>query len=936
MKHLKRGYILLGVIAASLTFHSGGEAAQAPAPKPRAAKPPAQATADVPQVKFEKYTLPNGLQVILHQDAKLPVVHVNLWFHVGSKNERPGRSGFAHLFEHVMFQGSEHASGDYISYVERAGANIFEGGVNGTTSWDRTNYFETVPSGSLEFILWLESDRLATLPAALTQAKLDKQRDVVKNERRQGLENRPYGRAFKLIFENAFPYRHPYSNDVIGTHEDLSAATLDDVKDFFKTYYTPNNLSIVIAGSFDPAEAKRLVEKYFGGIPAGPPLDRPARGAPKLDGERIVEVSDRVPQERTYFVWHSPSFFEPGDAELDLLSTILTDGLSARLNKTLVYDQQLCSDVSSFQLSLEAAGLFVIQATARPGASLARIEQTVTDEMARLAASGPTLAELNRAKNKWEFQFITGLERIGGFGGKADRLNQYNVLLGDPDKFAADLARYRGATVGSLRAAAAKWLDTRNRLLVRFHPERSGRELQVDLDRAKEPALGADRPFRVPEVKSARLDNGMEVLVVERPELPKVAVTLATRAGSVCDPPGKAGLADLTVTTIKMGTRTRPALAIEEAMGDLGTSIGGETDRERATLSFEVLKRNLAPALALFADVVRNPVFPESELAREKKLRLDALAQDSQNPTALASRVAPMLAFGADHPYGRPVRGLPSTVETLTREDFVRFHSDYWKPADSALIFAGDITLAEATHLAQRHFGTWSGRAAPLPSLPEPRPMGPGKVFLLDRQDAAQTVINQVLPGPPRKSPDYFALQLADTIWGGAYTSRLNLNLRQDKGYSYGVHSIPSFYSRAGLWRATGGVQTAKTKESVAEFAKELKFIAGEKPFSEKELADAKANRIRGYAQEFESLGSIGGKIAQLWAAGLPMEELQREPAEFEKASLQEVNRAAQKYALPSAASHLLVGDVAKIEGGLRELNLGEIIFLDAEGKPKK
>ncbi|HVF28485.1 MAG TPA: pitrilysin family protein, partial [Pyrinomonadaceae bacterium] len=399
------------------------------------------AAAPVPKVAFEKYTLPNGLQVIMHVDRKLPVVHVNQWFHVGSKNEKIGRTGFAHLFEHMMFQGSKNAPGEYFSYVEKAGANLFTGGVNGTTDPDRTNYFATVPSANLEYILWLESDRLATLTDVLSKEKLDNQRDVVKNERRQGLENTPYGRSFTLITENLHPAKHPYSWDVIGSHEDLTAATLDDVKEFFKTYYTPNNMSLVVAGDFDPAEAKRLVEKYFGPIPAGPALDRPARWIPQLPGEKIVEAKDRVPQERTFIAWPTPPFYEAGDAELDIAATILSDGLSSRLKKTLVYDKQLCSDVSAFNQSAEISSGFVVDATARPGASLPQIEGIITDEIARFAQSGPTAEELNRAKNKIEYGFITGLERIGGFGGKSDRLNRYNTYLGDPGKFEEDLAR---------------------------------------------------------------------------------------------------------------------------------------------------------------------------------------------------------------------------------------------------------------------------------------------------------------------------------------------------------------------------------------------------------------------------------------------------------------------------------------------------------------
>ena len=424
--------LLASVAPFDLRVHAGG-ADQAAVPAPAA-----NAT---PKVEFEKYTLPNGLQVILHVDRKLPIVHVNQWFHVGSKNEKPGRTGFAHLFEHMMFQGSKNAEGEYFTYAERAGANVFEGGVNGTTSQDRTNYFATVPSGNLENVLWFESDRLLTLTDVTTKEKLDNQRDVVKNERRQGLENQPYGRWYPLISEAVFPKGHPYSWPVIGSQEDLTNASQEDVTEFFKTYYTPNNLSLVIAGDFDPADAKKLVEKYFGDIPPGPALDRPAKWIPRLDGEKLVEVNDRVSLERVYIGWPAPEYFSAGDATLDITARILSDGLSARLNRALVYDRQIATNVTAFNVSGEISGLFVVQATARPGSKLAEIETIVTDEIARLAKEGPTAAEVERAKNKQESEFISGLERIGGFGGKADVLNQYNTFTGDPGRLEADLAR---------------------------------------------------------------------------------------------------------------------------------------------------------------------------------------------------------------------------------------------------------------------------------------------------------------------------------------------------------------------------------------------------------------------------------------------------------------------------------------------------------------
>ncbi len=906
------------------------------------AQPQAQSVASVsqataaalPKVAFEQFTLPNGLQVILHVDRKLPIVHVNQWFHVGSKNEVARRTGFAHLFEHMMFQGSKNAPGEYFTYVERAGANIREGGVNGTTNEDRTNYFSTAPSGKLEYLLWLESDRLATLLDDLTLAKLDNQREVVKNERRQGLENQPYGRAFKLISENLFPAGHPYSWPVIGSQEDLNAATLEDVKDFFRTYYTPNNLSLVIAGDFEPAEAKRLVEKYFGSIPPGPALDRPARWVPQLTSERIVTVRDRVPLARTYLAWPTPPYFDKDEAELDLAALILSDGLSSRLKKAAIYDKQLSSEVTAFNGTSEISDTFVITATARPGVSQVEMEQVITAAIKRLAKDGPTEAELNRAKTKQEFGFVSGLERIGGFGGKADRLNQYNTFLGVPDKFEADVERYRRVTPATLKAAVAKWLDTPNRLLVRFQPETSGRVASTAPDRATVPGIGEDRAFQTPQVKSAKLANGLDIFVVERPDLPKVSVDLATRAGATGDPKGKEGVAYLTLKALNRGTKTQNALTIEDRLGNLGTELGSATSREYSQISFEVLKRNLAPALEVVADVILNPTFPAAEVDRVKKEHLDFLEQGNKDPNTIAARIRSILAFGREHPYGRPAQGLTTTVAPLKREDLVQYYQTFLKPGGSALIFVGDITLAEATELAKKTLGSWKGGEAPAVTIPTPQPVGPGKVFLVDRQDAAQTVVLQILNAPNRTSTDYYSLQLADAVWGGGgFGTRLNLNLREDKGYSYGVFSNRLLLKNAGVWWAQGGVQTDKTKESLVEFAGELKALNGTKPISEQELAAAKTTRTRGYAQQFESLSRIAGQIAELWAYGLPMTRLQQESEQLSKTPLAEVNQIAQKYAIPAQATLLLVGDRAKIEAGVRSLNLGELVILDAEGK---
>jgi zinc protease len=900
------------------------------------AQTPTAAKRDIPALEFEKYVLPNGMQVILHVDRKLPIVHVNQWFHVGSKNEKPGRTGFAHLFEHMMFQGSKNATGEYFVNAERAGANVFEGGVNGTTSQDRTNYFATVPSGNLENILWLESDRLATLLDVTTEDKLANQRDVVKNERRQGLENQPYGRWFPLLFEAAYPKGHPYSWPVIGSQEDLTAASLEDVKAFFRTYYTPNNLSLAIAGDFEPAEAKRLIEKYFGDLPPGPALDRPARWISRLDGPRVIEVNDRVSLERVYLGWPTPEYFAPDDSALDIAARILAEGLSSRLAKTLVYEKQLATAVSSFNISGEIAGLFVVTATARPGSPLDAIEQIIDGELARLAKDGPAPAEVERAKTKYETEFVSGLERIGGFGGKADILNQYNVFLGDPGRLQADIDRYRAVRPEDVRAAVERWLTTPNRATVRFHPEGSSRpDRALTLDRQQQPALGTDRPFVAPAVKTARLDNGLDVLVIERRDLPKVNITFTTRAGATADPPARAGLAHMTVTTIDLGTKTRKALEIEDALSDVGTSLSGSAGREHAQLSLDVLSRHASAALAIVADVVQNPVFPDEEVAREKKRQLDNLAQQDRSPDAVAARIRPILTFGPAHPYGRPVQGLRSTVEPMTRQDLIQFHAARWKPASTALIFAGDVTLDQAVKLAREHFGSWTGGAAPSLTIPAPAPLASARWYLVDRPDAAQTVVAQWLPAPARNTPDYDALVLVDAVWaGGGFGNRLNLNLRESKGYSYGVFSTLALLGRAGYWYASGGVQTDKTRESVAEFDAELKALAGGRPISAEELATARVRRMRGYAQQFESLGRIASEVSELWIRGLPLAELQREYDATAAVTLEQVLGAVTKYVKPDAAGLLLVGDRARIEPALRELKLRDIVVLDVEGNP--
>lgn len=896
------------------------------------AAPAAPEGVAAPRVDFEKFTLSNGLQVILHVDRTAPVVHVNQWYHVGSKDEQPRRTGFAHLFEHMMYQGSKHAPEEYFGYAGQAGANLFAGGLNGTTDQDRTNYFATVPSANLEYLLWLEADRLATLPEALTQAKLDNEREIVRNERRESFENQPYGLVSSLVTENLYPPGHPYSWSIIGSHADLSAASLDEMREFFRRYYTPNNLSLAITGDFAPAEARRLVEKYFGGIAPGPAIPRRKRWVPRLEGEKIVEVTDRVAQARVYMVWPSPPLFETGDAELELAAAILSDGLSARLQRKLTYESNLATQVAARQSAGEIAGLFAISVTARANTQLPQIERMVSEEIARLAGTGPTPQELQRVKVKHEYRFISDLEDIGA-GGKAGSLNSYNTYLGDPGGFARDLARYNDASASTVRSAVDRWLNTRDRLIVRVQPESHLQPtVQPDLDRSKPPALGADRPFVAPQVGTARLENGLELFVIERPELPKVALTLVTHAGAIVDPPDRAGLAYLTTKMLRRGSRGASALEVEDAFGALGASLSDSVGRESSQLSLQVLKRNLNGALRMFADLARQPTFPEDEIAREKALQLDRLAQESSNPKALAARLGEMLVFGQDHPYGRPRTGSAASLGSISRSELLHLYETWWQPGGSALIFAGDITLEEATRLAREYFGSWSGRAPPVPSVGPAQPMGPGQVFVVDRPGSAQTLIEQLLPGAARGSDDYYALSLANTVWGGGFQSRLMKNLREEKGYSYGIYSMPTSLRQAGAWIASGGVQADKTKESIVELNAELANLAGRMPISASELADAKANRVRGYAQEFRTMNQMVAQLAELWSLGLPTAETQRFADRMSQATLSSVNQVARRYAASGPATLLLVGDYAKMAADLVSLGFKHVTVLDTGG----
>ncbi len=879
----------------------------------------------LPKIKFEKYELPNGLDVILHVDHSIPMVTVNVWFHVGSKNEKKGRTGFAHLFEHLMFEGSEHIP-NYDEPMERIG-----GMSNGSTNNDRTNYWENLPSNYLEMGIWLEADRMGYLLPVMDQEKLDTQRGVVQNEKRQGVDNQPYGRANEILMSMLYPPDHPYSWTVIGSLEDLGAATLEDVKDFFKMYYTPNNASLSIAGDFDPEVAKKLVEKHFASIPPGPPIERLKQWMPTLDGVKHTVVTDKIELPRVYMAWHTPALNAPGDAEFDVLADALSSGKTSRLYKALVYEKQIAQDVSAFQASRELSSTFHITVTAREGHTLKEIEKAVDQELDRILKEGITSGELNQAKVNIEASFIRQLERVGGFGGKADTLNQYNVYLGDPDGFQWDLDRYAKVAADDVLKCATKYLDLDKRVIVHFLPQGDLASEKSEFDRTKEPPPLPEPSFSPPEIQSATLSNGLELYLVEDHKLPLLQVNLVLKSGWAADPADRPGAASLTADLMDEGTKSRTALEIAEEIKSLGAFLGSDSSFDSSIVSLNILKGKLEKGLDLMTDIVLNPVFPEEELQRKKKIYLGRIQQESRQPFQSAIKLFLSTLYGEGHPYAQPFTG-SGTVESINaiaRKDLVNFYNANYAPNNAAVIIAGDITLSEARSRIEKAFGSWKKKNVKKASIGEPKPLPSTQVYILDKPDAAQSVIVIGNIGLKRNNPDFTALQVVNNALGGMFTSRINTNLREEKAYTYGAYSTFLGTRGTGPFLSYTQVQTQYTKESIYEIVKELRDITGERPLVGEELKDSKNNLIKSFPQGFETFGSIAGGISSMVTYDLPLDQWKKYSGEVNAVNSQKSVQIAKKYIHPDALLIVVVGDRKVIELRIRELGLSEIHFVE-------
>jgi zinc protease len=879
-------------------------------------------------IPYERFVLDNGLTVIVHEDHKAPIVAINIWYHVGSKNEKPGKTGFAHLFEHLMFGGSEHSSGRYIDAMERIGATD----LNGTTNPDRTNYFQNVPTSAVDLTLWMESDRMGHLLGALDQKTLDLQRGVVQNEKRQG-ENQPYGVTRQLLTQNTYPVGHPYSWTTIGEMADLDAASMKDVQEWFKTYYGPSNVVLVLAGDIDAKTAREKVTKYFGDIPSGPPVAHQQVWVAKMTGTHRQVVQDRVPQARIYKVWNIPEYGSAEADYLDLVSDCLSNGKSSRLYKRLVYEDQIATDAGAFTDLREIGGQFYVRASARPGQSVAQVEKEVDEELARFIKNGPTPEEMKRIKTQYEADLVRGVERIGGFGGKSDRLAQSQVFRGSPDAYKISLKRVQEATAEDLRAAAQKWLSDGVYILeVDPFPDYKN---AAAVDRSKAPETGTPPELKLPKLQRGTLSNGLKIILAERHEVPLVNFTLAADAGFASDASTAPGTANLAMQVLTDGTSKRNALEISDELETLGATLRGSSNLDLSFVSLSALTAKLDPSLDLFADVVLHPSFPENEAKREQKLALSGIEREQNTPATLALRVLPGLLYGAGHPYGNPLSGsgTKESVSKLTREDLVKFHDTWLRPNNSTLIVVGDTTLAEVTPKLEKLFAGWKSGKVPAKNVKTVPIAAKSVMYLIDKPGALQSVLIAGVVAPPRANPREIAIEAMNNSLGGMFGARLNMNLREDKHWSYGVRTIVRDARSQRPFYAVAPVQTDKTKEALVEMNKEFRGIVGDHPVSADELAKIQANETLKLPGSRETLDALGQSVVDVVQFGFPDDYYETYAGKVRALKTSDVNEAAKEVVRPDNLIWIVVGDRAKIEAGVRELNFGEFHLMDTDGK---
>ena len=879
-------------------------------------------------INFTEYTLDNGLRLVVHEDNKAPIVAVNVWYHVGSKNEKRGKTGFAHLFEHLMFNGSENYDDEYFKPFELVGAT----NMNGTTNFDRTNYFQNVPKTALDMALWMESDRMGHLLGAITQEKLDEQRGVVQNEKRQG-DNQPYGKVLYSILAGIYPKEHPYATSVIGSMDDLNAASLEDVHEWFRTYYGPNNAVIVVAGDVVPEEVLKKVEHYFGDIPPGPPIAKKQKWLVTLDRDKREIMQDRVPQARLYKIWGGPSLTEEDNDLLNLAGDVLATGKNSRLFKRLVYDDQIATTAQAGMFNAEIGGLFFSSITAQPGGDLKAVEQAVNEEIERFLRDGITEEELERVKTRRRSAFVRGLESVGGFGGKSDILAQNAIYEGDPGAYRKSMERLEAATPEQVVAAARRWLSA-GAYHLEVHPFPDVAAAGEGADRSSVPDTST-----FPEVKFAKFDraflaNGMELIVANRSAVPVVNIRLSLDAGYASDQFGELGTSSLAMTMLDEGTDSRTALEISDELARLGARFNAGSGIDSSTIGISALKENLDASLDIFADILLHPAFPEHELERLQKMRIARIQQEKTQPVGLAIRIFPKLLYGEGHAYSMPLTGsgTEESVGRISRQSLVDYHETWFRPNNATMIVIGDTSMAEIKPKLERLLGDWEPGITPTKNITEVGLRDAEQVYLIDRPGSEQSIIFAGNIAPAVSDGNEIAVEMMNEIIGGSFTSRINMNLREDKSWAYGAFTLLLDTKGQRPFIAYAPVQTDKTMESMAEVKRELVEFLGDNPATGEEIAKVKSNNTLSLPGRWETAAAVLRDIGEIVNYDLPDDYWDTYADNVRNISAKEIAEAADAVIKPDNLIWVVVGDRKEIESRVRELELGEITFLDQDG----
>ncbi|MFC3303319.1 M16 family metallopeptidase [Parvularcula lutaonensis] len=879
-------------------------------------------------IPFEKFETDNGLTVIVHEDRKAPVVAVSVWYKVGSKDEPEGKTGFAHLFEHLMFNGTENYDDEWFKPLQEVGAT----GLNGTTNLDRTNYFQTVPTPALDRILWMESDRMGHFLGAVTQEKLDEQRGVVQNEKRQG-ENQPYGRVFTNILEGLFPEGHPYSHSVIGSMEDLDAASLEDVKAWFEEYYGPNNAILVLAGDIDAEQAKPLVEKYFGDIEPGPPLTKWESWVPDRETVSRETMYDQVPQARIYRVWAAPGDADPQSTDLAIAASILGDGKNSRLYKELVYDRQIATDVSVFNFENIMSSIFGVVVSVKDGESVEEVEKALDAEIEKFLARPPRKDEVDLVSTKTRASIIRGLEEVGGFGGKAVTLAQGELVAGDPGFFQTELEELEAATVRGVQSAAQKWLKD-NYYQLTVLPFEKGEVAATGVDRSTGlPDVTGETELDFPDVQTAELSNGVKVVLAQRDTIPVVNIAVQFDAGYAADQGGKLGLANFTARMLDEGAGKYDALELAAELEKLGATLGAGSNLDATTVQMSALKENLRPSLDILGDVILRPKFDEEEIERQRTQILTGIAQEKSNPTSIAIRMLPSLMYGPDHAYGMPLTGsgTEDDVQSISRDDLVSFKNRWMRPDNATIYVVGDTTMDEIRPLLERTFGDWKASGPkPEKNIAEVGYAEP-QVVLVDRPGSPQSFILAGHIAPPTGVENNIEITAMNEVLGGSFNARINSNLREEKGWSYGAYSTLVGAEGQRPFIIIAPVQTDKTAESIAEILSELNGFMGENPPTEEELNRVILDNVRSLPGQYETSRAVLGSLLSSGRYGRDYNYPETLPAKYRSLDTAAIERAAGEVLRPEKLVWMIIGDAEKIRDDIEAAGIGPVTVMSLD-----